>query len=116
MVAMPLPATFSYPDLARDVAMFAPDKQLVSLVTIGWTNTMEQSFKLIQHLYSFADDPKLAVLRFPAVAKPEDHLIIRATFMRDTAGEIRQTTLPDLAKSLSQLARARGLDVKAVSL
>jgi hypothetical protein len=116
MVAIAVPARFSYPDLARHISTFAPDKQLVSLVSIGWTNTPEQALRLIGHLYSFVDDSKLAVLRFPVTAAAEDHLIIRATFMRDTVGEVRQTTLPDLAERLSQLARERRLHVMAVPL
>lgn len=114
MVMMPVPRSFVYCDLARQAATQAADKQLVCFVAWGWTSSREQAFQHIEQLYDFADDPKLVLMRFRSPTPDEDQLIIRATFMRETASQIQETTIYELAERLSSLARERGLRTKAV--
>jgi hypothetical protein len=124
VVLMPVPNEFSYAYLARLSAAQAADKQLVHVMTIGWASdqadaqakVQAQTHQVLGQLHAFVDDPKLELLRIPMADRLKDNLIIRATFMRDTAGEIEQTTLPALAERLTRIARERGLHVKTGGL
>jgi hypothetical protein len=114
MVMTPVPRSFSYCDLARQVSSQAADKQLVCLVAWGWTASQEQAFQHIQELYSFADDPKLVLMRFLSPLPDGEQLIIRATFMYETAPHIHTTTLYELSERLTRLAVEHGFHTKTL--
>lgn len=114
MVMTPVSQGFSYRDLVKSIVDQAPDKELVCLVHWGWTNSREQAFHRIQLLYEFADDPELVLMRFLAPVPGQEQLIIRASFMRETAAEVEVSNLYDLAERLSQLARTSALHTKTV--
>ncbi len=114
MVMTPVPRSFSYSDLARQVSSQAADKQLVCLLAWGWTASQEQAFQHIQELYSFTDDPKLVLMRFLSPVPGAEQLIIRATFMRETAPHIHLTWLYELSERLSRLAAEHGFHTKTL--
>lgn len=109
-----VPSRFSYSHLVKSISDQAPDKQLVCLVQWGWTSSEEDADRRIQLLYEFVDDPKLVIMRFLAPVPGQEQLIIRASFMRETASEIKASNLYDLAERLSRLARTKGLHTKTV--
>jgi len=110
VVMTPVPRGFSYATLSQSIRKQAPDKQLVSLVEWGWTVSQAQALEDIQRLYEFEDDPKLVVMRFPG----DTQIIIRASFMHDTAKKIIADTLASLATALLREANARGLKTTTV--
>ena len=114
MVMTPVPRGFSYSHLVKSITDQAPDKQLVCLVQWGWTSSEEDAARHIQLLYEFADDPQLVLMRFLAPIPGQEQIIIRASFMRETASYIAASNLFDLAERLSQLARERGLNTTTV--
>jgi len=114
MVMTPVPAGFSYSHLVTSITDQAPNKQLVCLVNWGWTNSEEDAARRIQLLYEFADDPQLVLMRFLAPVPGQEQIIIRASFMRETASQVAASNLFDLAERLSQLARQKGLNTTTV--
>jgi len=114
MVMTPVPRGFSYSHLIEEITKQAPDKQLVCLVHWGWTSSQEDALRRINLLYKFADDPKLVLMRFLAPVPGQEQIIIRASFMRETASQITASNLFDLAERLSELAREKGLNTTTV--
>jgi len=114
MVMAPVPTGFSYSHLVKSIADQAPDKQLVCLVHWGWTSSQEEAARRIQLLYEFADDPRLVLMRFLAPVPGQEQIIIRASFMRETASQVTASNLFDLAERLSRLAIEKGLNTTTV--
>ena len=114
MVMAPVPPRFAYSDLVRMVTDQAPDKQLVCLVNWGWTSTQQDAARRIELLYEFADDPKLVVMRFLAPVPSEEQVIIRASFMKNTAQQVAASRLFDLMDRLYEIARNYGLHTMTV--
>ncbi len=114
MVMTPVPMGFSYSHLVRSITDQAPDKQLVCLVHWGWISSEQDAARRIQLLYEFADDPRLVLMRFLAPVPGQEQIIIRASFMRETASQVTASNLFDLAERLSQLAREKGLNTTTV--
>ena len=114
MVMVPISRGFSYAELVKTIVNEAPDKELVCLVNWGWTTSREKASQRIDLLYEFADDPKLALMRFLAPVPGQEQLIIRASFMRNTASAVEASNLYDLAEQLSGLAGRKGLNTKTV--
>lgn len=114
LVMTPVPRGFSYSHLVKSMTDQAPDKQLVCLVHWGWTSSEEDAARRIQLLYEFADDPRLVLMRFLAPVPGQEQIIIRASFMRETASQVAASNLFDLAERLSQLARQKSLNTTTV--
>lgn len=110
MVMLPVPESFSYSSLVTLITDQADDKQLVCLIQLGWTISEEDAARHIQLRYEFADDPMLVLMRFLSPIPGQEQIIIRASFMRDTASKVTASNLCDLTERLSQLARERGLN------
>src|SRR4030042_4047772 len=75
MAMIPLPNNFEYPAVVHMVNAEAPDKELVCLVAWGWECSEDEAFQQIELTWDFADNPKLAVMRFPK----GDQIIIRSS-------------------------------------
>lgn len=106
MVLVPVPkGGFSYAALAEIIRRQAPDKELVCLVKLGGTASPTQAMEHIEKVYDFADDPRLVIMRF----RDNDQVVIRASFMHDTASTVTANDLGSLATALSRAAAARGL-------
>jgi hypothetical protein len=86
----------------------------VCLVSWDWTSSREDAARRIELLYEFADDPRLVLMRFLAPVPGQEQVIIRASFMRETAPQATASNLFDLAECLSRLARERGLNTTTV--
>ena len=114
MAMAPVPSGFSYSHLVTSITNQAPDKQLVCLVHFGWTSSEEEATRHIQLLYEFADDPQLVLMRFLAPVPGQEKIIIRSSFMKETASKVVASNLFDLAERLSQLARLKGLNTTTV--
>lgn len=96
---------FTYSQLVNMIENQAMDKELVCLYYWGAAHSQEQASHQIELLYQFADDPDLVLMRFLAPTPGEERIILRSSFMQETASQINATELYELAEDLSQLAR-----------
>ena len=110
LVMTPVPNPFSYAVVVDSILREARDKELVSLVHLGWTTSKEDAQRRIQLLYEFADNPRLVLMRFLAPVPGTEQVIIRTWFMRETVSQVKATNLFELAERLSELAREKGLN------
>ena len=105
---------FFYSEVVNAIGSQAMDKELVCLYYFGAAHSQEQASHQIELLYQFADDPDLVLMRFLAPTPGEERIILRSSFMRQTASEINTTDLYELAEDLSQLARKQNLHTLTV--
>jgi hypothetical protein len=104
-----VPPTFAYSHLVQAVLAQAPDKRLLCLVGSGRATSPEDATRFIDLLYEFADDPQLAVMRFLAPVPGEEQIIVGVSSMREAVSQADVPSLYDLADSLQQPAREKGL-------
>jgi hypothetical protein len=106
MVMLPVRNGFSFDALSQSIRQQSPDKDLVFLVEEGWAASQSEAMNDIQRLYEFADDAKLVLMRFPG----NQRIVIRASFMHETALWVRASTLSGIAFELILEANKRQLN------
>lgn len=110
----PVSEPFSFRDLTAYILKASPTKDLIEVVPYDWETTQGEAFRDTELPWEFADDPKLAFI-FRSSANPKKQgILIRASFMKEAAGEIEATTWRTLIDSLSRWAARRGYGARSM--